>query len=122
NNTVAGSLTQALEFGDKWDHMLCLFGNYTDFRNPFITNYEERVESGSGLRTWLRYRSGTSLKPEFILGTEQQVLSAAINNSVNLRGNKGALPGGNNYLVYQGFVFSRVGIDVYNKVLLEASL
>ena len=122
NKTLLGAVTHELDLGKKWKHLVCFFGSATDFRNPFITNYELRDEKGAGLRTWLRYYSGENIKTEFIVGTEQQWLGAKIDNYTNTGGERGGLLGSSDGIFYQGFVFTRLGFDFYNKLLLEFSL
>src|SRR5690606_31501759 len=40
---------------DDFSHFVAVHGSYTDFRNPFITNYEKRFENNVGLRTHLNF-------------------------------------------------------------------
>jgi iron complex outermembrane receptor protein len=122
NNTFLGSVTHEMKFTSSWDHMFCVFTSVTDFKNPFITNYEIRAEKNFGLRTWVRYHGGDEIKKECILGAEQQFMNAQISNYTNKAGSKGSLIGADETDISQGFLFTRLSFDFYNWFLVEGSL
>lgn len=53
NKTAFGGISNQLRLTSRLSHNLSLFGSYTDFENPFITNYEVRYEKNWGLRSFL---------------------------------------------------------------------
>src|SRR5690554_3448961 len=56
NKTFFGGVAHEANITSKFSHTLSVFGSYTDFKNPFITNYEFRKEKNLGLRTYLSYK------------------------------------------------------------------
>jgi len=41
NTTVFGGISNTIGFKKNWRHVIALTGAHTNFKNPFITNYEE---------------------------------------------------------------------------------
>lgn len=56
NKTVFGGLALQTALGRYIQNTTVVMLNHTDFRNPFITNYETRKEWNYGARTVFRYR------------------------------------------------------------------
>lgn len=55
NKTLYGGIAHTKLINKHLTHNISIFGSSTDFKNPFITNYEKRKESNIGLRTYLSY-------------------------------------------------------------------
>jgi iron complex outermembrane receptor protein len=124
NSTFYGGICNRLKLTKAWSHELALFGSYTDFENPFITNYEVRNEHTYGIRTWLEasnHKEGEILL-KFNTGIEAARTISNIKNYGNLLGNKDTIQKFDNLSVNQSFVFSHLIIDFYNKWLLECGL
>lgn len=123
NRTTFGGMTHELRLTSKLRHVVSVFSGHTDFANPFITNYETRKESTLGARTYFELGLGKSrLTAKFNLGGEWQQTFSRIDNYGNSFGNKTALTASDNIHAQQAFLFSRALIDVFQKVLVEASL
>lgn len=56
NKTTFGGAALQTDMGSHWQNSTVLMVNHTDFRNPFITNYETRNERNYGARTAFQYR------------------------------------------------------------------
>jgi iron complex outermembrane receptor protein len=124
NSTFYVGVSNQLKLNKTWSHQLALFGSYTDFENPFITNYEVRNENTIGARTWLEasnHKEGEILL-KFHAGLEGGRTTSSIKNYGNIKGNKDTIQKIDNMVNNQLFVFSHLIVDFYNKWLLEAGL
>jgi len=59
NKTAFGGASLQTQLGAHWQNTTVLLLNHTDFRNPFITNYETRNEWNYGGRTSFEYHTTT---------------------------------------------------------------
>lgn len=76
SNTLYGGLANNWQINEQLKHVVAVFSSYTDFKNPFITNYEKRREFTLGLRSYLEYeQKGTDLNWKFDLGVESMHLN-----------------------------------------------
>ncbi len=109
NKTFFGGVANETNLARNFRHVLALYGSYTDFMNPFITNYETRYEGTMGLRTYFELTgnntSGISWK--WNAGLELQGTSADITNYDNHGGNRGAMQAQDDILSRQFFYFTR---------------
>ncbi len=88
NKTPFVGLSNRYSFNKHWSNITSVMLAYTDFKNPFITNYETRKESNAGLRTKMVYHTaGVSHDLKFIAGMEWLYNYSAINNYGNRLGN-----------------------------------
>lgn len=124
NRTVFGGISNEFRISAKLKHVISIFGSHTDFKNPFITNYEVRAENTIGARTYLDLGIGRTnrFSAKFNVGAEWQQTNSQIENFTNNQGNKGNLAASDDIHARQGFVFVRALADLYRKVLIEGSL
>ncbi len=124
NKTLVGGLVHDTQIGTKLRHVASIFGTHTDFRNPFITNYEIRDEYNVGIRTYLDYADGD---PETVAwrinaGLEWQHGGTDIANYDNLGGAKGDEQATDVLKSLQHFYFVRASADMFNRLTAEAAL
>lgn len=120
NKTLFGGLSHTYQLGPKWKHLLATFGSYSDFQNPFITNYEKRYENTLGLRTFLEFSAVTSkyaLNLQF--GAESALTTTRIGNFDNKEGEAGDLQAKDRLRAAQTFLFIRANYDLGKRLLLE---
>lgn len=55
NKTLLGGLSYKTLINKNLSYNASIFGSNTDFKNPFITNYEIRKETNYGVRTYLSF-------------------------------------------------------------------
>ena len=55
SKTLYGGLSNNWQLSRQFKHVLSVFSSYTDFKNPFISNYEKRKEFTLGLRSYVEY-------------------------------------------------------------------
>ncbi|MDN3586313.1 TonB-dependent receptor [Pedobacter aquatilis] len=120
NKTIFGGLSNVYQFNDNFKHVVSVFTSYTDFKNPFITNFENRYESTLGLRTFLEYRkSFNNLVWNTQLGLESSATRTQIKNFNNNAGIAGSMQAYDDLKAYQDFGFFRTTIDIDKNLLVE---
>jgi len=117
-----GGLSNEWNFAPGFRHVAAVYGAYIDFKNPFITNYEQRFESTLGLRTFVEYKQEVQdLKYSFNLGVESTGTSSDINNYDNNYGTAGAVQSKDKLRAASNFAFLHANFDFRDKWLLELS-
>lgn len=88
NKTFFGGLRNEYQLSPRWKHVLSISTIQTDFKNPFITNYEKRKEHSLTLRTYFEYKNRFSqkLKFQWNTGWEYQKTKSDIINYGNDKG------------------------------------
>ena len=120
NKTLFGGLSNEYQISKNFKHVISLFGSYTDFKNPFITNYEKRYESTLGLRTFLAYlQENNRIKFNAQLGVETGTTKTEIKNFDNNAGSPAAMQAFDHLKAYQNFAFLRLNLDINDKFLIE---
>ncbi len=56
NKTLLAGVSNEFRINSKWALVNSLAFSYTDFRNPFLSNFETRAETNPGFRTKIAYR------------------------------------------------------------------
>jgi iron complex outermembrane receptor protein len=120
NETFFGGLANSFQFNPNLQFVVALFGNHTNFENPFITNYEKRKENTLGLRSFINYRWSSS-KNEYnlYLGVEGSRTSTDIKNYGNDKGTASALIASDDLNARQDFAFFKLNIDLNKSLILE---
>jgi iron complex outermembrane receptor protein len=123
NQTLYGGILNETHFLKHFRHVIAVFGSHTDFENPFITNYEKRDETTSGIRTWVEAKTDQQKKfaLKYDLGIEAQQTFSKIDNYDNLSGTPGNVQDHASLHCIQDFIFTRLSLDVYHRLLVEAS-
>ena len=86
NKTPFAGISNRHNFNKNWSNITSVMLAYTDFKNPFITNFETRKETNLGLRTKMVYHAITGKQDlKFIAGMEWLHNYSAINNYGNQR-------------------------------------
>lgn len=120
NKTFIGGLMHEVNLNRSFRHVIAFTGSVTDFRNPFITNYEVRNESTAGLRTYFQY-TGTSVPLTLQLGYEGQRTHSDISNYDNNGGVRGDMQSADQLSATQQFIFSHLTFQASSRLLLEAA-
>ncbi len=123
NKTWVGGLVHDTRLTSKFRHVASVFGMRTDFRNPFITNYELRDEHNLGFRTYVDYTDGDADAVAWHInaGMEWQFGQSDIANYDNNRGVRGNEQAIDALRSRQYFYFARVRADIHRRLVLEAS-
>jgi iron complex outermembrane receptor protein len=123
NQTLYGGIMHDLAITKSLRHVVAIFGSHTDFKNPFITNYEIRKENTYGLRTYIELMGNQtlSIRWKWNLGLEWQRTGSEITNYGNNLGLKDTLQAADDVNVKQHFFFTRYSIDLYKRLTVELS-
>ena len=120
NKTIFGGIANSYQISQRLKHVIALFTSYTDFKNPFITNYEQRYESTFGLRTFLEYaQTKEDFKFNAQIGLESSATKSQINNFNNNAGEATAMQASDRLKASQDFAYLRLNFDISNKFLVE---
>lgn len=120
NKTIFAGLSNTYQINSHFKHVLAIFTSYTDFKNPFITNYEKRYESTLGLRTFLEYtQARTNFKFSTQIGVESSQTKSQVRNFDNNGGEATAMQASDDLRARQNFAYLRVNFDIDNKLLIE---
>lgn len=122
NKTIFAGLSNTYQLNSHFKHVISLFSTYTDFKNPFITNYEKRYETTFGLRTFLAYTQPiNNSKLDVQLGLESASTNSEIRNFDNNAGETGAMQAADELKANQNFAFLKLNLDLNQKLLIELS-
>ncbi|MBS1558720.1 MAG: TonB-dependent receptor [Bacteroidetes bacterium] len=92
NKTIYISSGFEQQWSDKWTTRMGVYGSYTDFTNPAISNYKREIDQNLGGRITSQYEfSGKLGKGKVNFGGEYQSIYSPITNYVNLGGVQGNL-------------------------------
>jgi len=120
NKTIFAGLSNSYQINAHFKHVIALFTSYTDFKNPFITNYEKRYESTLGLRTFLDYaQENEDFKFNAQVGLESSATKSQINNFDNKGGEATAMQASDRLRASQDFAYLRLNFDINSKLLIE---
>ena len=123
NTTFFGGITNTVSIGSSLRHVVSVFGTVTDYKNPFITNYELRDEKNAGVRSFLEYSYANGrVKIKAHAGIEGQVGNQEISNYDNIGGKKGALMSDDEARIRQGVYFSKITVDLADRFTAEAAV
>lgn len=123
NTMLFAGISNEYRFSAMFKHVIAVFGSYSDFKNPFITNFETRKEQSVGVRTFVEWgNKGTILDWKWDLGVEWQQTKSRVSNYENDWGEKGELQAADDLKVAQNFAFSQFSVLIYNRLGIEAAL
>jgi iron complex outermembrane receptor protein len=123
NKTLFAGITNTYTFNEHWKNTSSVTASFTNFENPFITNYEKRDEDGFALRSKMQYQKKTgNTSFNWVIGGEIQALYATIDST----GNKGGVPDGNlasdDVIATQQFLFTQAELQFFNKLIVQGGL
>lgn len=124
NKTFFGGIAHQAQLTEKLLHSVSLFGMYTDFENPFITNYEYRTEKNLGVRTYFSYKNqwNENLKWQMQLGFEGQKGWNNIDNYDNHAGLPGVMQAKDDLDNVQNSFFYRAMLNLHQRWTIETSM
>lgn len=100
-----------------------VMGSLTAFKNPFITNFEERSEDNAGAGTQWQFKWGNDDHQwQWNTGIEWQYQFAAIDNFGNRRGVKDTLQFSDRVHASQWVVFTQLQYRFHQKWILQAGV
>jgi iron complex outermembrane receptor protein len=122
NKTTYAGISNKVNIFRNLTHVITVFGSYTDFKNPFITNYEKRFENNLGLRTYLNFRKQfESVKTNFTFGYEGSRNAMNVINHENEQGNAEKILSHNHLSAQQQIFFSQLNLLFSTRLQVELS-
>ena len=122
SKTLYGGISNEWKVTKDFKHVISLFGAYTDFKNPFISNYEFRKENTLGMRTYIEYgKKLTALKWSADLGMESSNTGTDFNNFDNIQGTPGNIQASDKIKALSNFAFAHINFDFFDRLLVELS-
>ena len=123
NKTWLGSIHHNFQLTKNIDWQNFMVGANTNFKNPFITNYEIRHEKNASFGSHLIMRVQKPIGDlKFVIGGEWQVQDANINNYGNKRGVRDTLQFADQITTQQGFLFANASLRFKKKWFLELGM
>jgi len=120
NKTGLGGLTNTFHINSAWQNISSLVFAYTDFRNPFLTNYEMRKETSFGVRTKFMYDGKLGNLPmQFVAGGEWQNTFSKIDNYGNDKGVADTIQTRDEVGATQQFYFAQVSLNLTQRLIAE---
>jgi iron complex outermembrane receptor protein len=121
---LIGGLVNEWYLSNSIKNVTSVFGSYVDFKNPFITNYEQRYEGTYGIRTYfeLSGKPVTVINWKLNLGLEWQQTNSDINNYGNNAGVRDTAQTLDKINTNQHFIFARYLADINRRFHVEAAL
>lgn len=123
NKTLFAGILNETGILKQLRHTFALFGSHTDFKNPFITNYEMRDENTAGIRTYLEWTSqkADNFTWKANAGLEWQQTQTDIQNYDNNGGTRGEIQSSDELTARQYFYFLRLSASLFNRMNLEVA-
>ena len=121
NKTFFSGASYTHAFNTKWSNVTSFAYSFTDFKNPFITNFEKRKENNVSLRSkfiYATYKNEQDIR--LIAGVEWQWGDAAINNFGNRQGRQDTVQSRDKLEVRQWFPFAQAEWQLKKRLLVQA--
>lgn len=119
--TIYAGISNTWRISERFRHVASFFRSYTDFKNPFITNYEHRKELTYGLRTYLEYeQKGGVADWRLNVGLESSRTNTDFNNYDNAQGTPAAIQAADQLNAGANFAFAHLNIEM-GRLLAELS-
>lgn len=115
--------SHAYRFNERWQNTTVMYASVTDFRNPFITNYERRADQSLGGRTVTRWQAISQGVPTVVtFGGEFQNVFTVNRNYGNRRGQLDTLQTDDELKALQWMGFVQLESTLPKGFLLTAGL
>lgn len=121
NKTIFAGIMHRIPLGDRLAHVLIVCHTNTDFKNPFITNYETRKERTGSLRTYLEWQ-GQNNTSNLSVGLESQRTHSDISNSGNREGIRDTLQTSDKLSAGNTFLFTRFSCRIAYRWQIETAI
>jgi iron complex outermembrane receptor protein len=120
NKTIFSGISNIYEFNHHWSNTTSLSFSHTDFKNPFITNYEKRKENNVSVRSKFVYAASFNDQDIRLVGGAEWIYGdAAIDNYGNKQGVPDTVQAKDKIWVRQWFPFLQMEWQLKKKLLLQ---
>ncbi|WP_223608008.1 TonB-dependent receptor [Chryseobacterium sp. OSA05B] len=123
NKMILAGLSNEYNFAPAFSHFILVQGSYVDFKNPFITNFENRFEKNFALRTHLNYeKNWTKISLAWRFGFEGGINDILVKNYDNNKGYEGSPQNFDRIRNTSGFYFLSQKLNFNSKLFTDISL
>ena len=123
NRTAFLGLSDRFTISSNWQAVVSVTGSLTDFRNPFITNYERRGESNMGLRFKAVHTGEWMGSPlSWVTGFEWQTGAYVIDSTGNRKGEPDGNLARDRVRARQSFLFSQLEWKPDERLLIHVGV
>ncbi|SHF91724.1 TonB-dependent receptor [Chryseobacterium sp. OV279] len=123
NKMILAGLSNEYNFTPAFSHFILVQGSYVDFKNPFITNFENRFEKNFALRTHLNYeKNWTKISLAWRFGFEGGLNDILVKNYDNNKGYIGNPQNFDRIRNTSGFYFLSQKLNFNAKLFTDISL
>lgn len=123
NRTAIFGVSDIYRFNERWSNTVSATFSFTDFKNPFISNYEKRNENNFGVREKLVYEGVWGNTPvSWITGFEWQEGYYRIDSTGNVKGQPDANLVSDKVRASQKFAFTQIQFEFISKLILQAGI
>ena len=124
NKTLFAGLSNELWISATLRYVAAIFAGNTNFKNPFISTYETRLEQNLGIRTFLEWygRDDARIRWKWNLGLEGQKGWQDIETFQNNGGTAGTQLAQDDLKINQLFYFSRLTTTFGKRLVAETAL
>lgn len=120
NKTLYGGISNTIALNPFIKHIIALSGSFTDFKNPFITNYEKRKEHGFGMRTFLDFSFQKAIIDGIAqFGMETSASISDVSNYENNGGQPGSTQTSDELKAVQHLLFLRINSNIGKQLSVE---
>ncbi len=122
NKMVLAGISNLAAIAKGISHFVAVQGSYSDFRNPFITNYEKRFEQNLAIRTHVNFDySSRKAMYQSRIGFEGAVGTGRIRNFNNAAGDPAAAQNFDDITARSGFIFLSQNAAFNDRLFLDVS-
>lgn len=123
NKMVLAGISNEYNFNRSFSHFILIQGSYVDFKNPFITNFENRFEKNFALRTHLNYEnSWNNISLAYRFGFEGGINDILVKNYDNNKGYEGSPQNFDRIKNTSGFYFLSQKLNFNSKLFTDISI
>lgn len=122
NKMIIAGLSHLFNFNKDLNHFIAVQGNYTDFRNPFITNFEKRFENNFAVRTHINFeKNSENSLYQTRVGLEGAAASGIIRNFDNHFGTPANPQNFDEIRTKSGFIFLSQKVEFAERLYIDIS-
>ncbi|MEI3789842.1 MULTISPECIES: TonB-dependent receptor [unclassified Chryseobacterium] len=123
NKMVLAGISHETAINPNFSHFILVQGSYVDFKNPFITNFENRFERNFALRTHLNYeKNWNNISLALRLGFEGGNQNILVKNYSNNKGIPGNPQNFDQLKNNSGFYFLSQKLNFNEKLFTDISI
>ena len=123
NKTFLGGISHLWKINPNWKNFIMLQSSFTDFKNPFISNFEVRKENNFQGRLYFEYEKQLDqIKLNTRFGTELGLNKTSFRNYDNNAGTKGNPQKFDDLQTYSGYYYINQHANIANQWFIDASL